>query len=246
MPSFKHLPDRIVANTKSNKFRLVYKTQSFTSPVTGFRRSVPLDTRWQVEMNRNKEDHKYWAELESFIDEIQSTSGFFTMWDLAYERPRGIATGVGKGGANFDDGSMFEDGTRFDDKKYRGRIYEAAKEGLDSIIITDLMGDVKPVLYKNDQFSILHGRSRIPTLYKCLSNARSDGTSGMRDGKARVKIAPALRYPVAPNDRVVFFRPRGMFQLVGPVVNTRSIPLQGQARIDAVEAPELIWLDGEA
>ena len=220
---------------------LVFTTRN---PLTGFeRQTLPSDSRWDFTCQLERSDRDIWAEFEAFETMVRQQSGFFTAFDPANYQPRGRPLVDIKETECVDvDGNVeFIDGGGFEAIGERIQIDQAGTRGETNVRMRNLLGESR-VFRANDLFSILHGQQNIPMLYKVLQDARSDGTEGVRDGRATLMIAPGLRYPVAAGDEVVVYKPRSVFQFTRAPTSTRTYPLHATMSFRAVESPEILDL----
>ena len=239
------MPDEIIeAGAVSASFRLSRLVTRSTGLLSQFeRRSGAMDTRWVGTIERGVENEAMWSCVEAFFDSIEGIVGQFTMWDPSKPAPRGIAAGISRAEdiETFTDGTTFADGKAFSGNP-GGQVNTARAKGLDVIQVKNMLGAEASSLMEGDLLSILHGPNKIPTLYKCLVNAASNGTKNTHDGVTEFQIAPKLRMDIAENDIVIFYRPRGVFQLVQEVEGLISHPNLSSISYQFREVPEVLYL----
>lgn len=227
------------------KFYIGRRHLATTNPWSAFSRvQGPLDERWIADITRTREAIADWARFEAFIDELDGSAGFFTIYDPALKFPRGKAAGgnplnLDTDNVAFDDDSFFDDGTGFTEGAGFGSVALVAPAGSEFLRIKGLQVSEASSLLKNDRFTIMLPGQSYGYLHKVQGDTASDAS-----GEATVKIRPRLRRPVRVDQIVQFNFARGVFQLKNEEQGRveRSAPLIGQSGFSLVEAHEVLSL----
>ena len=238
-----HMPDSLLINiVRRCTFGLQPLVFNTTNAFTGFeRRTQPTAMRWEMSVQLVQSERNFWAEFEAFNSLVQMESAFFTALDPGNNVPRGkpLTNLLAGECVDYDNNVEFQGASGFQVTGDRISVASAATRGETNLQLQKLLGRSR-VFEANDLFSILHGANNIPMLYKVLQPVLSDGTAGVRDGEATLKIAPGLRYPVAVGDEIVVYRPRSVFQFSRDPTSSRQAPLVSSMAFRAIEVPEVI------